>query len=140
MRDASASVPELLRPLAVTAAKIWLTKKGWGDTAYLDKSEFQVWFLKGYKSMDEQGNLSENLSNWICARDVHFRSITADEIEDLANWTQLPKTTHWYTGLGWILWEASHVSRAQHFLSQAIELVCHIPLKNQWVAICPPDK
>lgn len=126
MRTASASVPELLRPLAVTAAKIWLVKKGWGDAAYLDKSEFQVWFLKGYRCMDERGNLSENLSNWISARDGDVRSISADEIEDLANWAQLPKTSHWYTGLGWILWEASYTDRAQHVLGQAIEMVRHI--------------
>lgn len=127
MRDASVSVPKLLRPLAVVAGKLWLTKTGYGDDAYLDKSEFQVWFLKGYRSLDEQGNISEELSNWIWARDGHFRSMSADEIEDLATWTELPKTTHWYTGLGWILWEGNHEERARYVLNQAIELVGHMP-------------
>lgn len=136
MRDVSASVSKLLEPLAMTAAKIWLTKKGWGDAAYLDKSEFQVWFLKGYRSLDEQGNISEQLSNWIWARDSQFGSISADEIEDLAEWAQLPKTTHWYTGLGWILWEASETARAQNVLAQAIELVRHIPRQDQRPTIC----
>lgn len=131
MRNASASVPELLKPLAVTASKIWLTKKGWGDTGYLDKSEFQVWFLKGYKALDEQGNTSQQFSNWKYARDSNLRSLGGDEIEDLANWSQLPKTTHWYTGLGWILWEASETERAQYFLGQAIELVRQISCENQ---------
>ena len=131
MRDASASVPELLKPLAVAAGKLWLTKKGYGDEAYLDKSEFEVWFLKGYRSLDEQGNISEQLSNFIWARDGHFRSMSADEIEELAVWTGLPKTTHWHTGLGWILWEASEEERARYFLNQAIELVRHIPHRTQ---------
>ncbi|KAK2603101.1 hypothetical protein N8I77_009583 [Diaporthe amygdali] len=130
MRDVSASKSKLLEPLAMTAAKIWLTKKGWGDAAYLDKSEFQVWFLKGYRSLDEQDNISEQLSNWIWARDSQFGSISADEIEGLAEWAQLPKTTHWYTGLGWILWEASETARAQNVLAQAIELD-----PDAWVAM-----
>lgn len=132
MRDASVSVPELLKPLAMMAGKLWLTKEGWGDEAYFDKSEFQVWFLKGYRSMDEHGKISEDLSNWIWARDGDFASMSADEIEDLAEWTQLPKTTHWYTGLGWILCEANEAERAQHVLGQAIELVYHIRRNNQW--------
>lgn len=126
MRDASVSVPVLLKPLAMVAGKLWLTKKGWGDEAYFDKSQFQVWFLKGYRSLDEHGKISDDLSNWICARDCDFASMSADEIEDLAGWTQLPKTTHWYTGLGWILYEADEAERAQHVLGQAIELVRHI--------------
>ncbi|POS70166.1 hypothetical protein DHEL01_v211436 [Diaporthe helianthi] len=123
MRDASDSRLELLRPLAVTAAKLWLTKKGWGDIAYLDKSEFQVWFLKGYRSMDEQENLPEELSNWAWGREDGFALMSADEIEDLAGWAQLPKTAHWYTGLGWTLSQASQAepARAQHILGLAIE-------------------
>lgn len=132
MRHASVSVPELLKPLAMMAGKIWLTKNGWGDEAYFDKSEFQVWFLKGYRSLDEHGKISENLSNWIWARDGDFPSMSAVEIEGLAGWTQLPKTTHWYTGLGWILYEANKSERAQHVLGQAIELVCQIRHNNQW--------
>lgn len=137
MRDASTSVPQLLNPLAVTASKTWLTKKGWGDPAYLDKSEFQVWFLIGYRSLDEQGNISQQLSNWKSARDGHFRSISADEIEELANWAQLPKTAHWYTGLGWILFEMPDKMRAQHFLGQAIQTVRHISRKSQWATVRP---
>lgn len=137
MRDVSVSVPKLLEPLAAIAAKIWLTKKGWGDEGYFDKSEFQVWFLKGYRSLDEQGHISEDLSNWIWSRDGHFRSMSADDIEDLAEWAQLHKTTHWYTGLGWILWEGNKVERAQYVLGQAIELVSHTPRENQWPTIHP---
>lgn len=132
MHDASVSVPELLKPLAMVAGKLWLAKEGWGDEAYFDKSAFQVWFLKGYRSLDEHGKTSEDLSNWIWARDGHFLSMSADEIEDLAGWTQLPKSTHWYTSLGWILYEANEAERAQHVLGQAIELVRHIRPNNQW--------
>lgn len=123
MRDASESVPLLLRPLAVTAAKLWLTKKGWGDTAYLDKSEFQIWFLKGYRAMNEQGKLPEEFSSWNWDRDGNFESMTADEIEDLAEWAQLPKTTHWYTGVGWTLSQTWESERAQYILGLAIDTV-----------------
>lgn len=132
MREASASVPELLKPLAVTAAKLWLTKKDWGGRGYWDKSEFQVWFLKGYMSLNERGNISEKMSSWIWARDSDFDHASADEIEDLAAWARLPQTAHWYTGLGWILFEGPDSARAQYILGQAIELVCRNPRKCQW--------
>jgi hypothetical protein len=48
MEAASTSAKELLRPLAMTAARQWLTKPGYDSEAYLDKSEFLVWVLQGY--------------------------------------------------------------------------------------------
>ncbi|KAJ8130790.1 hypothetical protein O1611_g2838 [Lasiodiplodia mahajangana] len=124
MAKAASSVPQLLEPLAMTAAKIWLTKKSYRDIAYLDKSEFQVWFLQGYRALDERGYIAENLANWIYARDLSFWRMQAAEIEDLAEWANLEKTTHWYTGVGWIVHEASRTSsaRAQELLAKAIDM------------------
>ncbi|KAI0100201.1 hypothetical protein GGR51DRAFT_551683 [Nemania sp. FL0031] len=124
MAKAASSVPQLLEPLAMAAAKIWLTKKSYKDLAYLDKSEFQVWFLKGYRALDERGHIAENLANWIHARDLTFWRMQADEIEDLAEWANLEKTTHWYTGVGWIIHEGPRTcsARAQELLAKAIDL------------------
>jgi hypothetical protein len=127
MKEASGSVPKLLEPLALTAAKMWLIKRSYQDDAYLDKSEFQVWFIKGYRGLDEKGHISEELSNWISARDLGFWDFSAAEIEDLAEWAGLEKTTHWYTGVGWIAWEASELQRAGELLEKAIEMVSLSP-------------
>ncbi|KAJ8115755.1 hypothetical protein ONZ43_g4594 [Nemania bipapillata] len=124
MSEAATSVPKLLEPLAMTAARMWLVKKSYRDVAYLDKSEFQVWFLKGYRSLDDSGHIAENLANWIQARDLHFYETPPSEIEELAEWANLEKTTHWYTGVGWILHEGPPdcSARAQELLAKAIEM------------------
>lgn len=128
MADAASSVPKLLEPLAITAAKIWLTKESYRDVAYLDKSEFQVWFLKGYRALDERGHVPDDLAHWIYARDLDFSKLSAREVEDLAEWANLEKTTHWYTGVGWTLHQlnSENSARAQEMLAKAIDMV--IPL------------
>lgn len=124
MKEAAGSVRKLLEPLARTASRIWLVKKSYQDQAYLDKSEFQVWFLKGYQALDDHGVISKELSTWIHARDFRFWDLSVAEIEGLAEWAELEKTTHWYTGVGWILFEANEFARARELLEKAIELVC----------------
>lgn len=125
MSEAASSVPKLLEPLAMMAAKMWLTKKSYKDPAYLDKSEFQVWFIKGYRSLDERGHISEDLANWIYTRDLHFFGMEPSEIESLAEWAGFEKTTHWYTGVGWIVQEgpSSNSTRVRELLEKAIEMV-----------------
>ncbi|KAI1302033.1 hypothetical protein F5Y03DRAFT_362543 [Xylaria venustula] len=132
MAAAANSVPKLLEPLAMTAAKMWLTKKSYKDAAYLDKSEFNVWFLKGYRALDERGHVPDKLVNWIHARDLHFYDFQAAEIEDLAEWAKLEKTTHWYTGVGWILYElpSENSARARELLAKAIDMD-----STAWVAM-----
>ncbi|KAI9713573.1 MAG: hypothetical protein M1820_000955 [Bogoriella megaspora] len=119
---ASTSFIAMLKPLAMTAAKIWLTKKGYDDDAYTDKSEFLVWFLKGYRSLSDTGEMPEPLANFNYSRDLSFYDFSAAEIEDLAEWAGLEKTTHWYTGVGWILYEACETDRALEILGKAIEM------------------
>lgn len=132
MNEATGSVRKLLEPLARTAAKIWLVKKNYQDKAYLEKSEFQVWFIKGYQALDDRGDISEELSSWIYARDLCFFQLSAAEIESLAEWAELDKTTHWYTGVGWILFEAGANVRARELLEKAIAMVCFRPAWKLW--------
>ncbi|GAW25703.1 putative nacht and tpr domain protein [Rosellinia necatrix] len=124
MSEAAGFVPRLLEPLAMTAAKMWLTKESYKDLAYLDKSEFKVWFIKGYRSLDVYGYISDDFTDWIYCRDSGFFRLQATEIEGLAEWAGLGKTTHWYTGVGWILQEgpSSNSVRAQELLLKAIEM------------------
>ena len=123
MRAASESARTLVAPLARTAAKMWLTKSGFDDMAYLDKSEFQVWFLKAYMALGEDWSVPDDISNFIWAWNGSFYDMSSVDILPLAEWAQLEKTTHWYTGVGWILWEASEVDSALEMLEKAIELV-----------------
>lgn len=43
--SAAKSARTLFQPLMVACASTWLTKKGWDDDAYLDKSEGEVWIM-----------------------------------------------------------------------------------------------
>lgn len=127
MQEATKSVAELLRPIAITAAKIWLTKRSYHDLAYLDKSEFQVAFLNGYRSIKENGEIPENVCNWIASRDLHFQDISTEDIVGLAEWAGLEKTSHWYTGVGWIIHERlqseDDANYCRELLEKAIEIV-----------------
>lgn len=127
MGEAATSVKKLLEPLATTAAKIWLTKKSYIDDSCLSKSQFHVWFIKGYRALNDQGQMPEELSSWIYSRDGSFENISAAEIEDLAEWAGIQKTTHWYTGVGWILYEGLKSARARELLAKAIEMACVYP-------------
>ena len=123
---ASESVVELLKPLAMTAARNWLTKNDYEDrayAAYYDKSVFQVWFLNGYRALDDAGKISEEIANFNESRDLNLSNLTAARIENLAEWAGLEKTTHWYTGVGWILYEAGKYERALEVLGEAVALV-----------------
>ena len=127
MQEASQSVPSLLRPLAETAAKIWLAKSGYDSVEYLDKSEFEVWFLKGYLALSVDGSIPAGFANFIWDRDSSISHFTADELKQLAEWAQLERTTHWYTGLGWIPWKGGENDDAVQMLKEAIELVRMFP-------------
>ena len=123
---ASESFVELLKPLAMAAARSWLTKKDYEDpayAAYYDKSVFTVWFLKGYRALNDAGELPENLANFNESRDMDLSKLTAAEIQELAEWAGLERTTHWYTGVGWILYEASKFEPALKSLNKAVEMV-----------------
>ena len=121
MKAASTSARVLLEPLAKTAAKIWLTKSGYDDLAYLDKSGFQIWFLKMYMTLDVDGHVSDELANFVWSRNGF--SINGQEVEPLAEWAGLERTTHWYSGVGWTLYESGEVDRALTLLAKAIEMV-----------------
>ena len=41
----------LFQPLISACARKWLTKKGWDDAAYLNKSESEVWIMYAFKTL-----------------------------------------------------------------------------------------
>ena len=54
-RDWAASVKtsarSLFQPLIAACARTWLTKSGWDDVAYLDKSEGEVWIMYAFSTL-----------------------------------------------------------------------------------------
>ena len=123
-QSASVSAKALLKPLARVAASMWLTKLDYEDEAYCDKSEFQVLFLKAYLSMEDSGEVSSDIANFVWARDGTMYGLSQDEVEKMAAWADLEKSTHWYTGLGWTLFEATHYDAALAYCQKAIDMVC----------------
>jgi hypothetical protein len=51
LQKAAVSDKEFFRPLAMTAARMWLTKSGHDDQSYHDDQMFQVWILHCYLNM-----------------------------------------------------------------------------------------
>ena len=49
--SAAKSARTLFQPLMVACAWKWLTKKGWDDPAYLDKSEREVWIMYAFSTL-----------------------------------------------------------------------------------------
>lgn len=45
------SARALFQPLVTASARTWLTKTGWDDYAYLDKSEREVWILYAFSTL-----------------------------------------------------------------------------------------
>lgn len=127
MTEASLSVQKLLQPLAMTAAKLWLTKTGYDDVAYLDvpgsDAMFQVWFLKGYLALDDTGRLEPSLRSWKEAEDMNSFNFSAQEVEHLAAWANIDRDTHWYTCVGWTVLHCGKYGRAIELLQHAIDLV-----------------
>ena len=50
-KSAAESSRELFKPFASACRRKWLTKTGWNDNAYLDKSEREVWQLYAYHTL-----------------------------------------------------------------------------------------
>ena len=95
------SARNLFRPLVAACAKKWLTKTGWDDEGYLNKSERQVWILYAFSTLGDEGSTvaSEESFNVFSG----MWNIPLDSIESIANLEQLPKTEHWYAGVAWIM-------------------------------------
>jgi hypothetical protein len=45
------SARALFQPLIAACARTWLTKKGWEDPAYLDKSQREVWIMYAFSTL-----------------------------------------------------------------------------------------
>ena len=121
--QASISLPTLLEPLARAAAQRWLKKRSYDDIGYLDRSYFEVWFLKAYTSLTLYGEVSESCKNFNWMRDAPNIGLQPIELEDLAGWAKLEETTHWHSALGWTLFSAGHDDAALEHCQKAIELV-----------------
>lgn len=51
MAAASSDTRELFRPWVQILARVWLTKSGFDDDAYMDKSERLIWLMHGFTSV-----------------------------------------------------------------------------------------
>ena len=123
MQKASNSIPELLKPLARFVAHMWLVKPGYDTFAWLDKSEYQVWLLKGYLALDDDGHAPERISTFIWQRDGHLSNLTVEELKMIAAWPAFEADSQWYAALGWIIYETEKHDEAINVLSKAIEMV-----------------
>ena len=80
-------------------------------------------------SKDENGLVTEELRDWAWYK-ACFWNLEAEEIKRLADWAQLEHTTHWHTGLGWILMEGLYYEPAIQNFEKALNLD-----ETAWVAM-----
>ncbi|KAL8911344.1 MAG: hypothetical protein Q9171_003471 [Xanthocarpia ochracea] len=98
------SARKLFQPLMAACVRRWLTKKGWDDPDYLDKSERVVWIIYACITMRDDGNNEGSVE--IFNSDNVLRHIALDTLESLANIEPVPKSAHFYAGLAWIMMQA----------------------------------
>ncbi|KAL9093549.1 MAG: hypothetical protein Q9165_003944 [Trypethelium subeluteriae] len=117
------SARALFRPLIAACARIWLTKTGWDDSAYLDKSQLEVWIMYAFSTLDDNGNNVASVDSF----NVHWGmwNIPLQTVEEIANLEAIPKTEHWYAGVAWILMEADeppYTEKSIEYFKTALEI------------------
>ncbi|KAL9046447.1 MAG: hypothetical protein Q9214_000714 [Letrouitia sp. 1 TL-2023] len=128
---AAKSTRTLFQPLMATCASTWLSKEGWDDPAYLDKSEREVWIMYACSTLTDDGKNEGSVD--IFNVDNGFWNIALDTLEFLANIEPVPKSAHFYAGLAWIMMEAeeaTYTDRAIEYFKKALEL-----LPGGWMAM-----
>ncbi|KAL6716248.1 hypothetical protein ACLMJK_005814 [Lecanora helva] len=121
---AAKSARTLFQPLRAACARTWLTKTGWDDPAYLDKSEKEVWIMFAFSTLTDDGDNEGSVD--IFNVDNGFWNIALDTLEKLANSEPVPKSAHFYAGVAWILMEAmedDYTYRAIEYFKKALDLL-----------------
>ncbi|KAL8996738.1 MAG: hypothetical protein Q9169_003808 [Polycauliona sp. 2 TL-2023] len=124
MAAASKDTRELVRPWVQVLAQIWLTKSGFDDEAYRDKSERLVRLMHGLTSLDENGIIAPSLQDFAFYQ-LDFTKIPAVRLRELANHAQDDSSLHWYTGLAWIYMEGFHYEEATLHFEAALAIDSH---------------
>lgn len=62
MNSAAASMADLLRPVMVTASKMWLVKSSFDSVEVVDKGEFPAWLMHGWVTwVSDESSLSRSM-------------------------------------------------------------------------------
>ena len=71
-------------------------------------------------AQDDEGALSDELRSWAWDK-CTFEDIPLEQLQRLAEWAQLEKTTHWHTGLAWIMMEGYYYEQAIFHFKEALK-------------------
>ncbi|KAI4250306.1 MAG: hypothetical protein L6R42_008766, partial [Xanthoria sp. 1 TBL-2021] len=133
MAAASRDTRELVRPWVQTLARVWLTKSGFDDDAYMDKSERLVWLMHGLTSLDENGNIASILQDFAFYQ-LDFTKVSAARLRELADYAYDNGSPHWHTGLAWIYMEAFYFEEAICHFKAALAIEPHAWLPKEGLA------
>ncbi|KAK3311713.1 uncharacterized protein B0T15DRAFT_83503 [Chaetomium strumarium] len=116
---------EFLRPLARQAARMWLTRTGHDDVAYLwaeRRQLFHVWivhcFLHGERSPEDCWHSDIDIGRLVALKPPDTDTITAF----LDFHPSIEKTCHWHTAIGWLLYQLSQADAAVEHFTEAVRL------------------
>ncbi|KAL8647887.1 MAG: hypothetical protein Q9226_006245, partial [Calogaya cf. arnoldii] len=121
MAAASRDTREFVLPWVQTLARVWLTKSGFDDEAYMDKSERLVWLMHGLTSLDENGNIEPTLRDFAFYQ-LDFTKVSAARLRDLADYAHDDRSPHWHTGLAWVYMEAIYYEEATRHFQAALAI------------------
>ncbi|KAH0566498.1 hypothetical protein GP486_000116 [Trichoglossum hirsutum] len=122
LQKAANSVKEFFRPLAMTAARMWLTKSGQDDQSYRWDQVFQVWILHCYLNMDENGEDKLKGLNLGTLNERRPPLSSPSQLQALADFAGIEKTQHWHTCFAWTLLRAGIIGEAVIHFNKALEI------------------
>ncbi|KFY87384.1 hypothetical protein V500_07000 [Pseudogymnoascus sp. VKM F-4518 (FW-2643)] len=135
MRLSVSSAKEFYRPLMMVASNIWLTKTGFDDEGYLDKSQLYVWVLHGYFMLHDDGSRDDDVEDFVIYN-TSLSEIPLESMRTYAEWAGLKKTAHWHAGLAWIMMDGDYFDAAIAEFKKALEMDSKAWVAQEGISRC----
>ncbi|KAJ4301622.1 hypothetical protein N0V90_003715 [Kalmusia sp. IMI 367209] len=115
---------ELFRPLAKTAARLWLERSGPDDLLFESQHSvrFFLWILWAWIGLDDTGSRgveSLNLSRLFSYKDPEFDEAIYEKLCDSFDFE---KTQYWYCAHGWLMYNSDQPTRSAELFIKALEI------------------
>ncbi|KAL5353031.1 hypothetical protein ACLOAV_001060 [Pseudogymnoascus australis] len=141
MKLSVGSAKEFYRPLMIVMSKIWLTKTGFDDNEYFDRSQLPVVVLHGYFTTHSDGDGSrgpsvEDFAN--CS--IHVRDIPLESMRTYAEWAGIEKTAHWHIGLASTMMDGGYSDAAIAEFLKVPEIDTVAWVAQERLSLCYADR
>ncbi|OBT61186.1 hypothetical protein VE03_09431 [Pseudogymnoascus sp. 23342-1-I1] len=136
MKLSVSSVKEFYKPLMIALSKMWLSKSGFDDIGYLDKSQLHVLVLHGYFIMHDDGSRGDDNVEDLEDYSTRLRNIPLEDIRTYAEWAGLEKTAHWHVGLARTMMGWGYSDAAIEEFKKALEVDSVAWVAQEGLSLC----